>query len=250
MTNITYSVSVRGKPAREPIGFYMEAYFPQIPVGSIDSVFGFVERSTLYGGRQFIRPQLTDRDCDFLYEHGSGVKLPLSNHFVTEVEYKQNQPLLAKYHRKGNQLVIVNDDLARWVRRDYPDYFLEASMIKDIRTQKKIRKAQEIYDTVVLPMDLNNDTRFLKSIEDKSRIRLFSNAGCAYKCPLKLCYKSFSKLNKFRGDATFKCSQSDFFRVHHEMVDFDMDRLFDLGFRKFKVLYARRPIRGRAFERP
>jgi hypothetical protein len=236
MDKITYSVSVRGKPAREPVGYYMEAYFPKIPVSSVDSVFGFAERSTLYGGREFRKPQLTDGDCDFLYEHGSGVKLPLSNHFVSEAEYEQNQPFLEKYHRKGNQLVIVNDDLARWVRRDYPDYSPEASVIKDIRTHDDIGKALEIYDTVVLPMDVNNDIRFLKSIEDKSRIRLFMNAGCAYKCPLKLCYKSFSRLNKFTGDATFQCSQSDFFRTHHEMVEFDVDRLFDLGFHKFKVL--------------
>ena len=85
-------------------------------------------------------------------------------------------PYLEKYYRPGNAIIVTNDNLARWIRADFPDYHLEASVIKNINTLEKIEKASRIYDTVVLPMPCNQDEAFLKSIEDKSIIRLFANA--------------------------------------------------------------------------
>ena len=112
-------------------------------------------------------------------------------------------------------------------------------MIKEIRTLEKIEQALELYDTVVLPMDLNTNLAFLGAIPDKSRIRLFSNGGCAHKCPLKVCYKSISKINKYKGDTLFQCSQDMLYRPFNGMVDFDVARLQELGFSKFKLLRSK-----------
>ena len=233
-----FTISVRGKLASTPILDFLGTNFPDFPLAKIDSVFGFLERSTLYGGRIYEGPQLTDEDVQALYGAGIGVRIPLTNHYVEPEEYEENRPFLEKYHRKGNAVIVTNDNLARWIRRDFPRYHIEASVIKNIDTHRQIYQAFDLYDTVVLPMWLNNETEFLKKIKHKKRIRLFANAGCALTCPSKICYPSISKINKYKG-GEFRCSQTIKWRQKYGMVDFDLRKLVALGFSRFKVLRAR-----------
>lgn len=233
-----YTLSVRGKPEDISILSFIARNYPGIPHSDIDSVFGFLEKSTLYGGRPFTERQLSDTDVESLYSVGIGVRIPLTNNYVELDEYKQNKPLLEKYHREGNAVIITNDQLARWVRDDFPAYKVEASVIKNIHRHKDIDAAFALYDTVVLPMQLNNDPEFLQGIEQKSRITLFANAGCALTCPAKICYPSISKMNKYQG-GEFKCSQTLKYRELHGMVDFDLEQLSSLGFNRFKLLRAK-----------
>ncbi len=233
----TFTVSARGKNRLEPIGNFLKTNFASLPLSQIESIFGFVERSTLYGGRAFQQRQLSNSDVLQLNEWGIGVRIPMTNHFATRDEFQQNSRILQKYHNPLNSIICTNDDLAQWVRNDFPDYDIEASVIKNITTSSQIEDALAIYTTVVLPMVANDDDALLDSIEDKSRIRLFANAGCAYTCPARICYKSFSKMNKFKGDE-FKCSQPIKARTSKGMIDFDLQRLRDKGFHKFKLLRA------------
>jgi hypothetical protein len=146
-----------------------------------------------------------------------------------------NAWLLDKYHRKGNAVIVTNDDLACWVREDFPYYRIEASVIKNINTIEKINDSLALYDTIVLPMSINNAPDFLAAIDCKDRITLFANAGCALTCPSKICYPSISKMNKYTG-AEFHCSKSLREREQIGMIDFDLTPLIDLGFRRFKML--------------
>jgi hypothetical protein len=189
---ITYTVSARNKPPELPIMAYLRKNYGNIPLREIDSVFGFVERSTLYGGRGF----------------------------------------------ELNSVICTNDDLARWIRAEYPKYRLDASVIKNIKTHRKIDEALELYDSVVLPMRLNEDLEFLDQVEQKDRIILFANAGCALTCPSKLCYISISEINKGEG-GEFKCSQPIKERELYGMVDFPLDPYIAMGFRQFKLLRSR-----------
>jgi len=93
-------------------------------------MFGFLEKSTLYGGRAFLRRELSERDVFQLNNAGIGVRLVMSNHYVERDEYEENQPLLDKYHRKLNSVIATNDDLAMWVREDFPQYKVDASVIR------------------------------------------------------------------------------------------------------------------------
>ena len=200
-------------------------------------MFGFVEKSTLYGGRQFIERELSDKDVSDLNEAGIGIRLPMSNHVTELREYKLSHWILRKYHTPGNSIICTNDDLARWIREDYPDYHIDASVIKNLKTHKKIEAAMELYDSVVLPMPLNENLAFLAEIENKDKITLFANAGCALTCPSRMCYPSISELNKGRGE--FKCSQPIKDRDMMGMVDFPLKPYIDLGFHRFKLLRAR-----------
>src|SRR5437667_117616 len=82
------------------------------------------------------------------------------------------------------------------------------------------------------------DGDFLARVPEKDRITLFANAGCALICPSRICYVSVSKINKGEG-GEFKCSQPLKQRDLRGMVDFDLTRLQDLGFSRFKLLRAR-----------
>jgi len=234
----TYTVSARKKPTRVPVFAYLRKNYGNLPLAEIDSLFGFVEQSTLYGGRQFKARELSDRDVAQLNNAGIGIRLPMSNHTAERTEYELNMGLLQKYHRQCNSIIVTNDDLARWIRQDFPDYRLDASVIKNIKTHSAIDKALELYDSVVLPMRLNENLDFLAKIEMKEKITLFANAGCALTCSSKLCYPSLSKMNKGKG-GEFLCSQPIKHRDLLGMVDFPLQPYIDLGFHRFKLLRAR-----------
>jgi hypothetical protein len=235
---ITYTVSARNKPPELPIMAYLRKNYGNIPLREIDSVFGFVERSTLYGGRGFTRRELSHRDVLMLNSAGIGVRFPMSNHHATREEFDHNIGLFARYHDELNSVICTNDDLARWIRAEYPKYRLDASVIKNIKTYRKIDQALEIYDSVVLPMRLNEDLEFLDKVEQKERIILFANAGCALTCPSKLCYISISEINKGEG-GEFQCSQPIKERELYGMVDFPLDPYIEMGYRQFKLLRSR-----------
>jgi len=235
----TYTISARSKSPKAHVFAFLRNKYGNLPLREIDSLFGFVERSTLYGGRQFVRRELSNRDVLQLNNAGIGIRLPMSNHYVERDEYEENLPLLDKYHRPGNSVIITNDKLAKWIRRDFPHYRLDASVIKNLKTHRKLDEALELYDSAVLPMNLNEDFEFLEKIEAKDRITLFANAGCALTCPAKLCYVSISRINKGEN-IRFQCSQKIKERELEGMVDFPLQPYIDLGFHRFKLLRARR----------
>jgi hypothetical protein len=234
----TYTVSARGKSPQVPVFAYLRNNYGNVPLREIDSLFGFVERSTLYGGRVFVRRELSERDVYQLNNAGIGVRLPMTNHVAERSEYKDNKRLLKKYHRGGNSVICTNDELAQWIRDDFPDYRLDASVIKNVRSLEKIEQAMTLYDSVVLPMSMNEDLEFLETIEDKDKITLFANAGCALTCPSKICYVSISRVNKGEESGP-ACSQDLKAREMHGMVDFPLEPYVRLGFHRFKLLRAR-----------
>ena len=236
--NCTYTVSARGKDAEVPVFAFLRRQFGFLRLAEIESLFGFAERSPLYGGRPFRFRELSGRDIVQLNNAGIGVRLPLSNHVATPEEYQKSQILLEKYHRKGNSVIVTNDELARWILRDFPLYRVDASVIKNIHTHAEIDQALEIYDEVVLPMNLTQDLEFLGRIAPKERIILFANAGCALTCPSRLCYPAFSRLNKGQ-DVEVRCSQGLKPREILGIVDFDLGPLIEMGFRQFKLLRPR-----------
>jgi collagenase-like PrtC family protease len=235
-----FTISARGKQAAQPIQQFIKANYAEIPLEEIDSFFGFTEASTLYGGRYFNSSELSRYDVRSLYSMNINLRLPLTNHYASREEYKENLPFLRKYYRPGNSLIITNDDLAAWVREDFPDYKIEASVIKNINSVKKVDEAFKLYDTVILPMSANDDEDFLMSIERKEDITLFANGGCALTCPSKICYPSISRANKNQDHSLFRCSQKLKDRNLVGMYDFDLDHLQSLGFSRFKLLRSRR----------
>lgn len=239
MSDILYTISARGKPREAPVMQFLQRNFSHLPLNQIDSLFGFVEWCPIYGGRSFNGRQLSDQDIYDLYKNNIGIRIPLTSSLVSREEYLQVKPLLEKYHRKGNSIITTVEDLAKWVREDYPNYGIEASVIKDISSQEKIDSALAVYDTVILPMRFCVDFEFLDSLQRKDNITLFANAGCAYNCPAKICYNIISKGNKSREysrSTNPSCSKLTVPRPNLGVVDFDIVKLASLGYKRFKLL--------------
>lgn len=120
----TYTLSARGKKRDEPVVHFLRCNcnFGNLPLERIESVFGFVEKSSLYGGRVFEGRQLSDRDAYQLNNAGIGLRIPLTNHFAERGEFEASRPLLEKYHRQPNSVIVTNDDPARWIREEFPLY--------------------------------------------------------------------------------------------------------------------------------
>ena len=253
MDTIQYTVSARGKYARTPVLTYLRQHFPTIPLEQIESVFGFVDPCTLYGGRPYWVRQLSDADAGELQAHGIGVRIPLTTHTVDRREYEANRWLLAKYHVQGNSLIVNNDTLVPWLREDFPLYRIEASMLKMLNTHERVERALQLYDTVVVPMEMTENTEFLRGVPHKERVTLFANGGCALTCPARICYARISRMNKLLGSTSrlvrawgyvagvfiLRCSQSRVYRKTRGVVDFDIEALHALGFVRFKLLRAR-----------
>ncbi|MBN1415756.1 MAG: hypothetical protein JW973_11700 [Bacteroidales bacterium] len=252
MNKIVYTISARGKRANQPIEKFLKDFFPNIPLQKIDSVFGFVEASSLHSGRPFTVRQISDKDYEFLKKNNISIRIPFTNHFATEQEYQKNRIILDKYHNRGNSIIVTNDNLARWIKRDYPLYQLEASLLKEVQTIEEINHALSIYDTVVLPMNLNSNHELLKSIEQKNRITLFGNAGCSLSCPNRICYEYISRRNKVLTTTNILsryfylwyyfilhrkwCINKIKPRKLHGLTDFDLDVFTEMGFSRFKML--------------
>jgi hypothetical protein len=175
-----------------------------------------------------------------MYANNIGYRIPLTSYFFTEEMYNESRPFLDKHYRQGNSIIITKDALAKRIKKDYPLYKIEASVIKETDNLDKLYKRLELYDTIVpLPEAFNNNYELLESIKYKDRVRLFINMGCSYMCPARLCYKSFSKNN--RGDPySFECSQRNGY-IPQGMIGFDIDKYISLGFNKFKMLRPKDP---------
>jgi len=243
--NHSFTVSVRGKTVEQNIFDFLSKEYDFLSLEQIDSVFGFVDKSTLYGGRPFVSPELNDIDVLQLYKAGIGVRLPLTNKYVNRDEYEENQLLLQKYHKTGNTVIVVSDDLAGWIREDFPLYRIEGSVIKDIDNHNDIEKSLELFDAIILAAAMNDNVEFLEKIKNKDAITLFANSGCAYNCPSKICYTYISRMNK-NPDERFACSKRIVPREELGMVTFNLNRFIDMGFSRFKLLRLN-PVSRTAF---
>ena len=216
---------------------------------SIESVFGFVEHCPLYGGRRFLKPELTQSDIEWLYERDIGFKIPLStlnSGQILKDDYVKSVKFLEKYHRTGNSVTVANDDLARLIRKDFPLYTIDASAIKNIKRHDDIDMALELYDKVVLRSAANDDIEFLSGITQKNKIILFESIGRLHGCNSKLCFIDHSKYNSnWTNDMAnltelpmpaSRCARPGGFNSGPDFQRFDIDMLYKLGFSTFKVM--------------
>lgn len=235
--NFSVTLSCRGKHPDQPIKEFVESW-SEFPWENIDSLFGFKEFTPLYGGRSWNNPEFSDNDYNWMRLNGIGFRIPTTNILINEDVYKNSREFLEKYHEEGNTLIIARDSFAKWVRRDFPKYNLECSVISNTRTIKQLEKNLELYDTVVPDTWSFNHEMDLSKISDelKPRMRLFLNISCAYECKNRVCYGSISKRH-LGQDTGSRCSVPEgSYDMKVTMTTFNFSKYLDYGFTKFKVL--------------
>jgi len=235
--DLRFTVSSRGIRPDIDMSIYLNVFYMYLNLGQIQSVFGnTIFQSMLYGGRPFdISYALTDAHLRRLEGLKINLALNLTNHYFNEDVYQHSNEFLEHHHKPGNTINVVSDKLARRLRNDFPDYTLNASIIKNLNTQDKIRRGLDMYDFVVIPMQLNDDDEFLEGLLEKQRIILFGNARCAYNCPARTCYIRFSQ--EIQGKpVTADCSKDKIPRPDLGMIHFDLEKLSEMGFTTFKLI--------------
>jgi hypothetical protein len=234
---VQYSVSSRGITPGMHMKDYLNIFYMYSDIHQVESVFGNTDfPCAFYGGRSFkLRRSLTPDHIAQLEEMGLHFSLTLTGHFFDESAYRESRALLRTYHKPGNSVICANDELARRIGGDFPDYSLKASIVKQIDTIEKVEEHLELYDYVVPPMDKNDDDAFLSGIKKKDRIILFGNANCAYTCPHRSCYLGFSQKNSGRK-VTSVCSRPNISRLDLGEVYFDIKKLRGMGFTHFKLV--------------
>ena len=240
---MTITVSCRNKPQSMGMSEWLSQYQVYNPI-KITGVYGFMEEySPLYGGRIYQGTEITKPDFKFLRDNNLQLKINLTGHRATEKEYEDSRELLNAYYYKNNVISVVDDNLAKWIKRDYPNYILEASVIKKVSFDT-LDKTLKLYDQVVLPMALNDNLVELEGVKEKDRVILFANAGCGYTCKHQICYSSVSKINKREKGAEYLCSEKLKPRKEFKLYEFDVELLKSIGFKNFKYLSV---AQGRAF---
>lgn len=235
--NLLFSVSSREISPDIDIMHYLKVFYMYCDIRQIESVFGSTTRfSKLYGGRLPLHKyNLTDNHLSRLAENGIHLALTLTNHFFDEASYRESQLLLEAHHKKGNSIICTNDTLAIRLKHDFPLYELKASIIKKIDTIDKVNRALELYHSLTIPMDMNDDDDFLNNLPGKHRIILFGNANCAYTCPARTCYMGFSQVINGQP-VTSPCSKDSIPRLDKGYVFFDVKKFLQMGFSRFKLV--------------
>ena len=216
---------------------YLQMTYIYLDIDQIASVFGHTDiPSRLYGGRPATPENaLSKIQVESLTNKNISLCLTLSNYYFDKDSYEESKPLLDRYHRKGNSIACTNDELALHIKKDFPDYELKASVIKNLNTLDKVAEALKLYDKVTIPMDKNDDDIFLQSMPEKERVILFANGSCAYTCPHRTCYQGISQ--KIVGmDVKEECSKKSISREEKGIVFFDIKKFGDMGYRYFKLI--------------
>ena len=227
----------------------------------VDSVYGFAKPTPLNGGRSNFNIELTVRDIEVAYSNKIKVRVPLTTTEPTieSYEHETSREVLQMLSDVRGGAIVASDELAHWIRKDYPNISIEASAIHDIDTNEKVQEKLKLYNTVCLPvkMSMYKDD-IIAGIDNKERVRLFATNECSFNCPKKSCYKMISRMAKnnflkhdgeedkmeeernnyfcstfvLNKDGTQKYPREDWW--DHGLV-FDIKHLSELGYDRFKI---------------
>ena len=147
-------------------------------------------------------PNMSEENVKWLNNQDIGVKMTLTNPHFTLEKYERTKELLDKYHHAPNMVLTTSNEFAELLRKDYPNYEVEASVINNFDTVEKLNEVWDLYDTIVLPIICNgrpDGSLMMEGIDNlkhPEKIRLFINVECSYTCPKKLCYPKMGLMNE------------------------------------------------------
>ena len=218
------------------------------------------------GGR--INRDITYDDgiINYYYKNNIGIALTFTNDMIS-LDDSVGNALLEKFHRKGNRIILVNEELRKYVRKNYPKYEITHSItgLGDISVPMsdsdfdRYKDLEEKFDFVVPRSEHIFDERFIRLNSNKYEIML--NDTCVYNCRYYgEHFRKIAKQNRIDGnpwetlgedhckkveecwipDFDFTIGDKEAMALHQD--DYGMDlkknqicRLVDLGVSNFKI---------------
>lgn len=213
-------------------------------------VYDGINKCRWNGGRINRDVFYTDGLVDYYYKNNVGIALTFSNYRI-DVNDPMGNDLLDKFHREGNALIIVSDELRQHVRKNFPKYELiysitglgllnipmqdsDIAFYKDLEQKYDwiVPRFEHIFDKRAGELDCTkwevmlNDTcvwgckywdQHFKAIADEN------TAGRPYSKEVEECWLPKFDPNK---DSKYECM---------DIKPEAMKRLLDMGVQSFKI---------------
>jgi hypothetical protein len=150
-------------------------------------VYDGINKCRWNGGRINRDVFYNDGLIKYYYSKGIRIALTMSNHKIN-LDDETGNHLLEKFHKEGNALIIVNEDLRKYVRDNFPKYDLIYSITgmgllniplqdEDIIFYKQLEKD---YDWIVPRFEHIFDKRAGEL--DRTKWEVMLNDTCVYGC--------------------------------------------------------------------
>lgn len=150
-------------------------------------VYDGINKCRWNGGRINRDVFYKDSLIDYYYSKGVSIALTMSNHKI-DLSDETGNHLLEKFHREGNALIIVNDELRKYVREKFPKYNLIYSITgmgllnvplqdSDVEFYKELEKN---YDWIVPRFEHIFDPK--SDQLDKTKWEVMVNDTCVWGC--------------------------------------------------------------------
>lgn len=155
-----------------------------------------------------------------------------------------------------NAVIVANDGLRELIRREYPELRLVSSVLhitnnEPVRNPDVYRRLADEYDEVMVHPDDVRRPELLEKLEDKDKYILIINEYCIRNCPIRpyhyrtlseyaLNFLSYDDSHFMKAKAGNGCGElhtllSDETRRVLALNEPELDALYDMGFRHFKL---------------
>lgn len=152
------------------------------------TVYDGINNCSWNGGRINRDVIYNDNTINFYYRNNITIALTFTNPVIDLTDPTGNI-LLEKFHKKGNIIISVNEDLVQYVKDKYPLYkhtrsitgFGSISIPMSDVDIKLYERLEKIYDYIVPRCEHVFDDRFIELTQSKYEVML--NDTCLYNCP-------------------------------------------------------------------
>lgn len=149
-------------------------------------------------------------------------------------------------HNKMNGIIVASDLLKDYLRKNYPELKLIASICFCEKKIENYRRMFREYDMVVLHPDLNRNFNFIQKINpaDRSRLKILVNEECVPNCRFRKKHNETISRQALNGEF----GEKYYFNVcipRRKKINFkgyemiltveEMRKLISLGIRNFKI---------------